>query len=145
MLDVQNTLLDSAAMIYYINKESFEAIKYIDRIDKSLGDLSGQEPLLEKLERLSEKQRNELGFTTPFEFAIYTELRSIVYDTSISYKELKSIVYDDTVTLKKATNYIYEMLKEENKIEGWKTNTSSEEKLSFAISKTLILKLEGFL
>jgi type I restriction enzyme R subunit len=66
----------------------------------------------------TEKQRKKLGFSTPFEFAVYEELQSIKDDKDIS----KSI-----------TESIFGKVKEETKIVGWKTKTSCEKKLCIAI------------
>lgn len=71
----------------------------------------------------TEKQRKKLGFITPFEFAVYEELQTIRDDKNIS---------------KNTTESIFGKVKEETKIVGWKTKTSSEKKLSIAIYDILI-------
>ncbi len=66
----------------------------------------------------TKKQREKLGFSTPFEFAVYEELQSIKNDKDNS----KSI-----------TELIFDRIKEETKIVGWKTKTSCEKKLCIAV------------
>jgi type I restriction enzyme R subunit len=66
----------------------------------------------------TEKQRKKLGFSTPFEFAVYEELQSIK---------------DDKTTSKSITESIFDRVKEEAKIVGWKTKTSCEKKLRIAV------------
>ena len=62
----------------------------------------------------TEKQRKKLGFSTPFEFAVYEELQSIK---------------DDKTASKNITESIFSKVKEETKIVGWKTKRSCEKKL----------------
>jgi hypothetical protein len=66
----------------------------------------------------TEKQRKKLGFSTPFEFAVYEELQSIK---------------DDKTTSKSITESIFGKVKEETKIVGWKSKRGSEKKLSIAV------------
>lgn len=70
-----------------------------------------------------EEQRKKLGFSTPYEFAVYEQLQSIRKDDSIS---------------RNVTNLIFKKVKEETNIVGWKTKTSSEKKFSIAIYDILI-------
>ena len=63
----------------------------------------------------TEEQRKKLGFSTPFEFAVYEELQSIRDDKNVS---------------KVTTNSIFRKIQEETKIVGWKTKTSSKKKMS---------------
>jgi type I restriction enzyme R subunit len=65
----------------------------------------------------TKKQREKLGFSTQFEFAVYEELQSIK---------------DDKTTSKSITESIFDRVKEETKIVGWKTKTSCEKKLRIA-------------
>lgn len=65
-----------------------------------------------------EEQRKKLGFSTPYEFAVYEQLQSIRNDDNVS---------------RNVTNSIFKKVKEETKIVGWKTKTSSEKKLSIII------------
>jgi type I restriction enzyme, R subunit len=66
----------------------------------------------------ADNERKKLGFSTPFEFAVYEELQS---------------VRDDEDASKATTNAIFERVNEEAKIVGWKSKTSSEKKISIAI------------
>jgi type I restriction enzyme, R subunit len=66
----------------------------------------------------AEQERKKLGFSTPFEFAVYEELQTMRNDENIS---------------KGLTNAIFDKVKEETKIVGWKTKRSSEKKMSIAI------------
>jgi hypothetical protein len=63
----------------------------------------------------SEKERQKLGFSTQFEFAVYGLLQSIKNDENSS----KSI-----------TNSIHSKVKEEATIVGWKNKRSSEKRMS---------------
>jgi type I restriction enzyme, R subunit len=65
-----------------------------------------------------EKQREKLGFSTAFEFAVYEELQS---------------ARNDENTSKNLTHAIFNKVKEESQIVGWKTKRSSEKKISIAI------------
>ena len=64
-------------------------------------------------------EHKKLGFTSPFEFAVYSELQS-----------LKG---DGVDSLKKITKSIYNQLGEETQIVGWKTKTGSEKEMIIAI------------
>jgi type I restriction enzyme R subunit len=66
----------------------------------------------------AEKERQRLGFSTQFEFAVYGLLQSIK---------------DDQKASKNITNAIYNKVKEEVEIVGWKNKRSSEKKMSVAI------------
>jgi hypothetical protein len=66
----------------------------------------------------AEKERQKLGFSTQFEFAIFGLLQSMKND------EKKS---------KNLTNSIYTKVKEEAGIVGWKNKRSSEKKMSIGI------------
>ena len=66
----------------------------------------------------TEKQRKKLGFSTAFQFAVFEELQSIKDNKDFS---------------KNITELIYDKVKEETRIVGWRTKTSSEKKLSIAI------------
>ena len=66
-----------------------------------------------------DKEHKKLGFSSPFEFAIYSELQS-----------LKA---DEVDSLKKLTKLIYDKLKEETQIVGWKTKTGSEKEMIITI------------
>jgi type I restriction enzyme R subunit len=75
-------------------------------------------------EALSEEdQRKKLGFSTPFEFAVYEELESIKKNRDLS---------------KATTEKISNKLSEEAKLIGWKTKRSSEKKMSIGIYDILI-------
>ena len=65
-----------------------------------------------------ERKRKELGFSTPFEFAIYEELKSLKNNDSIS---------------KNISRAIFDKIKEETGIVGWKTKKSSEKRMSIII------------
>jgi len=66
-----------------------------------------------------DKEHKKLGFSNPFEFAVYSELQS-----------LKG---DEVDSLKKITKSIYDKLREESQIVGWKTKTGSEKEMIIAI------------
>jgi hypothetical protein len=66
-----------------------------------------------------DKEHKTLGFSNPFEFAVYSELQS-----------LKG---DEVDSLKKITKSIYDKLREETQIVGWKTKTGSEKEMIIAI------------
>jgi type I restriction enzyme R subunit len=66
----------------------------------------------------AEKERQKLGFSTQFEFAVYGLLQSIKDDQKVS---------------RDITNAIYNKVKEEVEIVGWKNKRSSEKKMSVAI------------
>ena len=66
----------------------------------------------------AEKERQKLGFSTQFEFAVYELLQSIKNNEESS---------------KGITNSIYSKVKEEAGIVGWKNKRSSEKKLSISI------------
>jgi type I restriction enzyme R subunit len=66
----------------------------------------------------AEKERQKLGFSTQFEFAVYELLQSIKNNDESS---------------KGITNSIYSKVKEEAGIVGWKNKRSSEKKLSISI------------
>jgi hypothetical protein len=70
-----------------------------------------------------EKQHKKLGFSKPFEFAVYEELESIKKNQELS-----------KVTTKK----IFNKLSEETKLIGWKTKRSSEKKMSIDIYDILV-------
>ena len=76
----------------------------------------------------AEKERQKLGFSTQFEFAIYGLLQSLKNDEKAS---------------KDITNAIYVKVKEEAGIVGWKNKRSSEKKMSIAIYD--ILSESGYL
>jgi hypothetical protein len=59
-----------------------------------------------------------LGFSTPFEFAIYEELKSLKINDSKS-KDISRAIFDK--------------IKEETNIVGWKTKKSSEKRMSIII------------
>ncbi|MBV9175736.1 MAG: hypothetical protein JO297_01715 [Nitrososphaeraceae archaeon] len=61
-----------------------------------------------------EKQRKKLGFSTPFEFAVYEELQTVRNDEDSS---------------KNLTNAIFNKVKEETKIVGWKLHRRSKPSL----------------
>jgi type I restriction enzyme, R subunit len=65
-----------------------------------------------------EKKRKELGFSTPFEFAIYEKLKSLKNTDSTS-KDISRAIFDK--------------IKEETSIVGWKTKKSSEKRMSITI------------
>ena len=70
-------------------------------------------------EALSEdKKRKDLGFSTKFEFAVYSEIQPIVNNDNES---------------KKKTKLIFEKIKNETEIVGWKTKTSSNKNMSIII------------
>jgi type I restriction enzyme R subunit len=73
----------------------------------------------------AEKERQKLGFSTQFEFAVYGLLQSIKNDEKAS------------MTI---TNAICAKAKEEAGIIGWKNKTSSEKKMSIAIYDILFEK-----
>ena len=66
----------------------------------------------------AEKERQKLGFSTQFEFAVYELLQSTKNDGKAS---------------KDITNAIYSKVKEEAQIVGWKNKRSSEKRMSIAI------------
>ena len=66
-----------------------------------------------------DKERKKLGFSTQFEFAVFEELKSIKNNTEAVSKNITESVYNN--------------IKEEVKIVGWKTKTSSEKKMGIAI------------
>jgi type I restriction enzyme, R subunit len=66
-----------------------------------------------------DKEHKKLGFSNPFEFAVYSELQP-----------LKG---DEIDSLKKVTKSIYDKLREEAEIVGWKTKTGSEKEMVIAI------------
>jgi type I restriction enzyme, R subunit len=66
----------------------------------------------------AEKERQKLGFSTQFEFAIFGLLQSLKNNEKPS---------------KDTTNAIYTKMKEEVGIVGWKNKRSSEKKMSIAI------------
>lgn len=66
----------------------------------------------------AEKERQKLGFSTQFEFAVYGLLQSIKNDEKASMTN---------------TNAIYARAKEEAGIVGWKNKTSSDKKMSIAV------------
>jgi type I restriction enzyme, R subunit len=70
-----------------------------------------------------EKERKKLGFSTPFEFAVYELLESINKDQKRS---------------KSTTEIIFEKVDEESKLVGWKTKKSSEKKLNIDIYDILM-------
>lgn len=70
-----------------------------------------------------EKQRKKLGFSTPFEFAVYEELESMKKNQELS---------------KATTKKIFSKLGEESKLIGWKTKRSSEKKMSVDIYDILV-------
>ncbi len=70
-----------------------------------------------------EDQRKKLGFSTPFEFAVYEELESIKKSQDLS---------------KTTTEKISNRLSEETKLTGWKTKRSSEKKMSIDIYDILV-------
>ena len=85
----------------YFNKSSFDNIKEIYE------------------EALSEdRKRKDLGFSTKFEFAVYSEIQSVVNNDEES---------------KKITKSIYQNIKRETEIVGWKTKTSSKKNMSIII------------
>ncbi len=59
-----------------------------------------------------------MGFSTPFEFAIYEELKSLKNNESTS-KDISRAIFD--------------RIKEETSIVGWKTKKSSEKRMSIII------------
>ena len=65
------------------------------------------------------RERKKLGFSTQLEFAVY-ELPS---------QYLKN---DENIS-RDLTNAIFAIVKDESRIVGWKTKTSSEKKMSIAI------------
>ena len=67
-------------------------------------------------EALSEdRKRKDLGFSTKFEFAVYSEIKSIVNNDKES---------------KNTTKSIFEKIKRETEIVGWKTKTSSKKNMT---------------
>jgi hypothetical protein len=71
-----------------------------------------------------DKERKKLGFSSPFEFAVFSELQSVMGDNKVD-------------SLMKITRSVYDKLKEEAQIVGWKTKTSSEKNMIIAIYDTL--------
>ena len=70
-------------------------------------------------EALSEdKKRKDLGFSTKFQFAVYSEIQPIVNNDNES---------------KKKTKLIFEKIKNETEIVGWKTKKSSNKNMSIII------------
>lgn len=59
-----------------------------------------------------------MGFSTPFEFAMYEELKSLKNNDSTS-KDISKAIFDK--------------IKEETGIVGWKTKKSSEKRISIII------------
>ncbi len=59
-----------------------------------------------------DKERKKLGFSTPFEFAVYSELESVKTNKNVN-------------SIKEITKSINDKFKEETQIVGWKTKTSS--------------------
>jgi len=70
-----------------------------------------------------EEQRNKLGFSTPFEFAVYEELESVKKNQELS---------------KATTEKIFKKVSEEAKLIGWKTKRGSEKKMSIDIYDILV-------
>lgn len=70
-----------------------------------------------------EEQRKKLGFSTPFEFAVYEVLESIKKNRELS---------------RAMTEKIFNKLSEEAKLIGWKTKRSSEKKMSIDIYDILL-------
>ena len=66
-----------------------------------------------------DKEHKKLGFSSPFEFAVYSELQSQKGD--------------EVDSLKKMTSSIYAKLREETQIVGWKTKTGSEKEMIITI------------
>jgi type I restriction enzyme, R subunit len=66
----------------------------------------------------AENQRKKLGFSTPFEFAVYEQLQS---------------TKDDKTSSKNITQSIFGKVKEETKIVGWKNKTTCEKNLCIDI------------
>ena len=66
-----------------------------------------------------DEERKKLGFSSPFEFAVFSELQSLKVDKVDSLKEI--------------TKSIYDKLKEETQIVGWKTKTGSEKEMIITI------------
>jgi type I restriction enzyme R subunit len=66
----------------------------------------------------AEEERQKLGFSTQFEFAVYEQLQALK---------------NDEKTSKDITNAIYSKVKEESGIIGWKSKRSSEKRMSIAI------------
>jgi type I restriction enzyme, R subunit len=64
-------------------------------------------------------EHKKLGFSSPFEFAVYSELQS---------KKA-----DEVDSLRKITKSIYDKLREETQIVGWKTKTGSEKNMIITI------------
>lgn len=71
----------------------------------------------------TDEQRKKLGFTTPFEFAVYEELESVKNNPELS---------------KNVTGKIFKKVSEEAKLIGWKTKRSSEKKMSIDIYDLLV-------
>ena len=70
-----------------------------------------------------DKEHKKLGFSNPFEFAIYSELQSQKAD--------------EVDSLKKITKSIHDKLREETLIVGWKTKTGSEKEMIISIYDVL--------
>jgi len=70
------------------------------------------------IQAYTEKERQKLGFSTQFEFAVYEQLQVLKNDEKVS---------------KDITNAIYGKVKEEAGIVGWKNKRSSEKRMSIAI------------
>ncbi|MPZ07031.1 MAG: HsdR family type I site-specific deoxyribonuclease [Nitrososphaeraceae archaeon] len=71
----------------------------------------------------TKEQRRKLGFSTPFEFAVYEELESVKKDQELS---------------KNVTEKIFKKVIKEAKLIGWKTKRSSEKKMSIDIYDILV-------
>jgi type I restriction enzyme R subunit len=69
-------------------------------------------------------ERKKLGFSTPFDFAVYSELQSLKTGNEVD-------------SLKEITKSIYDKLKDETQIVGWKTKTGSGKNMTIAIYDTL--------
>lgn len=70
-----------------------------------------------------EEERKKLGFSTPFEFAIYEVLESVKNNQELS---------------KDMTEKIFNKISVETKLIGWKTKRSSEKKMSIEIYDILV-------
>jgi type I restriction enzyme, R subunit len=81
-----------------------------------------------------DEERKKLGFSTPFEFAVYSELQSSLGAKSNSTKNRER---SDSALIH-VTKSVFEQIKDETKIVGWKTKTGSKKKMSIIIYDILM-------
>ena len=111
--------------VYYekLRERLERIIEQEEKRRKESADYFNQYATIYKEALNEEEQRKKLGFSTPFEFAIYEQLESIKKNQRLS---------------KNTTEKIFEKVSEETKLIGWKTKRSSEKKMSIDIYDILM-------